>query len=127
MPSRTSRPLDADPARRRAGPPAARLSQAGAGLSSKNRAGIIVVAANPPGYRGLQGPARVGPTQPKPPGTAPMPQTHDASTPRLATLKYQITSVLATGPTSTVLLIASRDVGGGRFALKVLKPDEEAA
>jgi serine/threonine protein kinase len=55
-----------------------------------------------------------------------MPEKHDAGTPRLATLKYQITSVLATGPSSTVLLIASRDVGGGRFALKVLKPDEES-
>src|SRR5437764_655595 len=49
------------------------------------------------------------------------------SMPKLATLNYQITSVLASGPNATVLLIAGRDVGGGRFALKVLKPDEEAA
>jgi eukaryotic-like serine/threonine-protein kinase len=54
----------------------------------------------------------------------------DAEPPKLATLKFQVTSVLGTGGNSTVMLVADRAAGGGRYALKVLKregPEDDLA
>jgi serine/threonine-protein kinase len=50
--------------------------------------------------------------------------------PKLATLDYLVSSVLGSGSKGTVMLVSSRKVGGGQFALRVLKregPEDDLA
>ena len=47
--------------------------------------------------------------------------------PRLANLKYQVSSVLGTADGTTVLLVSDRYVEGGVFALKVISRDDPKA
>ena len=50
--------------------------------------------------------------------------------PRLSSLKYQVTSVLASEGGTTVLQVADRSLGGGTYALKVVHregPDDDPA
>lgn len=50
--------------------------------------------------------------------------------PKLATLKYLVSSVIGTSPGATVLHVTDRKVGGGSYALKVIRregPDDDPA
>src|SRR5437868_4881524 len=48
------------------------------------------------------------------------------SAPKLATMKYQVVSIVSTDERVTVMEVMDRAVGGGRFALKVLKREQPA-
>lgn len=47
------------------------------------------------------------------------------SIPKLSAMKYRIVQPLGTGAGSTILLISDKNAGGKRYALKVVKLDEE--
>jgi serine/threonine-protein kinase len=49
----------------------------------------------------------------------------DAEGPKLSSLKYLVSSVISSGKHGTVALIAAKEAGGGRYALRVLKREDE--
>jgi serine/threonine-protein kinase len=44
----------------------------------------------------------------------------------LSRLKYQVTSIVNTGPNGTVMAIADKEPGGGRYALRAIKRESDA-
>jgi serine/threonine-protein kinase len=54
-----------------------------------------------------------------------MTQSSASGVPKLSSLKYQVTSVLGSGPGGTVMLIADRSAGGGRHALRIVKREHD--
>jgi serine/threonine-protein kinase len=48
-----------------------------------------------------------------------------AGAPKLAQLNYLVSSVLGSGPDGTVMLVTDKAPGGGRYALRVVKREDE--
>ena len=55
-----------------------------------------------------------------------MTKSEEDGGPKLGTLKYLVSSVLASSDHGTVALITAKEAGGGRYALRVLKREDEA-
>jgi eukaryotic-like serine/threonine-protein kinase len=55
-----------------------------------------------------------------------MTKNEDGDGPKLGTLKYLVSSVLASSGHGTVALISDKEAGGGRYALRILKREDEA-
>jgi eukaryotic-like serine/threonine-protein kinase len=55
-----------------------------------------------------------------------MANNQDDESVKLASLKYLVSSVLGTSGNSTVALITAKEAGGGRYALRILKREEDA-
>jgi serine/threonine-protein kinase len=55
-----------------------------------------------------------------------MAKSVDADTPKLSALKVQVLKILGTGKHSTVMLVMDKSVGGGRYALKKIKREDDA-
>ncbi len=55
-----------------------------------------------------------------------MAKSADADAPKLSSIKVQVLKILGTGKQSTVMLVMDKAVGGGRYALKKIKREEEA-
>src|SRR5262249_15530500 len=55
-----------------------------------------------------------------------MAKSVDADTPKLSAIKVQVLKILGTGKHSTVMLVMDKSAGGGRYALKKIKREEDA-
>lgn len=55
-----------------------------------------------------------------------MSKSSDPDSPKLSAIKVQVLKILGSGKNSTVMLVMDKSVGGGRYALKKIKREEEA-